>query len=257
LELYIDGKKVYYEDKGSGDVLLLLHGWGSSHKAFSPIIDELSKYMRVIAPDLLGFGSSDALDSPWRVDDYVSFTEKLLNMLNINKLSVLGHSYGGRIIIKLASKPNSSVEFDKIVLVNAAGLRSRRSLKTRFRQLCFKTGKAIYSLPIIRSIYPDAIEELRSRYGSSDYKNATPVMRQTLVNSVNEDLTPLLSRITQPTLLIWGDKDTATPLAHAKIMEKHIADSGLVVFENAGHFSFLDKPYEFMLVLKSFFDITR
>jgi pimeloyl-ACP methyl ester carboxylesterase len=82
-------------------------------------------------------------------------------------------------------------------------------------------------------------------------------MRQTLVNSVNEDLTPLLSRITQPTLLIWGDKDTATPLAHAKIMEKHIADSGLVVFENAGHFSFLDKPYEFMLVLKSFFDITR
>jgi pimeloyl-ACP methyl ester carboxylesterase len=256
LELLIDGKRVNYEDKGTGNVLLLLHGWGSSLQAFSPIISELSKYMRVVAVDLIGFGKSEVMDSPWRVDDYVEFIEKFVVSLNIDKLSILGHSYGGRIIIKLASKKYPVVRLQKIVLVNAAGIKSKRSLKAKIRLFGYKFGRTFYSLPIIKSIYPDAIEELRSRHGSADYKNATPVLRQTLVNSVNEDLSPLLSKISQPTLLIWGENDTATPLSHAKIMEKQIQNSGLVVFENAGHFSFVDKPYEFMLVLKSFFEIS-
>lgn len=256
LELLIDGKKVNYEDKGAGEVLLLLHGWGSNIQVFTPIINELSKSMRVIAVDLIGFGKSEVMDSPWRVDDYVEFIEKFLVSLNIDKLSILGHSYGGRIIIKLASKKYPVVRLQKIVLVNAAGIKSKRSLKAKIKLLGYKLGRAFYSFPIIKSIYPDAIEELRSRHGSADYKNATPVMRQTLVNSVNEDLTPHLQKISQPTLLIWGENDTATPISHAKTMEKQIADSGLVVFENAGHFSFIDKPYDFMLVLKSFFEIS-
>jgi pimeloyl-ACP methyl ester carboxylesterase len=80
-------------------------------------------------------------------------------------------------------------------------------------------------------------------------------MRECLVKAINEDLTPCLPSISCPTLLIWGENDTATPLEHAKTMEKLIPDAGLVVLKKAGHYSFLDQSYTFGKVLDSFLEI--
>ena len=93
--------------------------------------------------------------------------------------------------------------------------------------------------------------------GSEDYRNASPRMRECLVKTINEDLTSYLPSILCPTLLIWGENDTATPMGHAKIMEKLIPDAGLVVLKSAGHYSFLDQSYTFGRVLDSFLEIDK
>lgn len=90
-------------------------------------------------------------------------------------------------------------------------------------------------------MYPNFIENMRNKSGSADYNSATPIMRQILVNVVNEDLTPLLSNIKNETLLIWGDKDDATPIQDAYTMNKLIKNSGLITVKNAGHYSYLEQ----------------
>ena len=77
-------------------------------------------------------------------------------------------------------------------------------------------------------------------------------MRAVMSKSVNQDLKYAMPAIKAPTLLIWGENDTATPLADAKIMESLIPDAGLVSFPGCGHYSFLDNPYQFAAVLRSF-----
>jgi pimeloyl-ACP methyl ester carboxylesterase len=77
-------------------------------------------------------------------------------------------------------------------------------------------------------------------------------MRGTLSRVVNEDLRRFMPRITAPTLLIWGENDTATPLKDARTMERLIPDAGLVTFAGAGHYSFLERPAQFAAVLDSF-----
>ena len=129
----------------------------------------------------------------------------------------------------------------------------RSGYKLRVRM--YKLGKAILKSSLISKAFPQALNKLQKKFGSADYAAASPVMRGCLVKAVNEDLEPLLSGINAETLLIWGDKDTATPLSDAKKMEKQIKGSGLVVFSGAGHYSFLEQPYLFARVIKSFLNI--
>ena len=104
-------------------------------------------------------------------------------------------------------------------------------------------------------MFPDALENLRKRNGSADYNAASPIMRQTLVKVVNEDLTDLMPNVKAPTLLVWGTADDATPLSDALIMEKLMPEAGLVKFEGAGHYSFLERAPQFGRVLASFMNI--
>ena len=96
------------------------------------------------------------------------------------------------------------------------------------------------------------IDAMRAKRGSSDYAQASPKMRAIMSKVVNEDLAPLLPSVKAPTLLIWGENDTATPLADAKKMNRLLPDSGLVSFPGCGHYSFLDNPGQFAAVLSSF-----
>ena len=114
------------------------------------------------------------------------------------------------------------------------------------------TGRFL-SLPPLARRFPNAVENWRRRRGSADYSAASPIMRQTLVLAVNEDLTHCMKNIDVPTLLFWGEADDATPLSDAKRMEKRIPDAGLVVVRGGSHFSFLDDTLLFFRVLDSFF----
>ncbi|MDR1620942.1 MAG: alpha/beta hydrolase, partial [Synergistaceae bacterium] len=119
----------------------------------------------------------------------------------------------------------------------------------------YKCVKKILSFSAVERLFPGALEAWRRRIGSADYRDASPRMRECLVKTVNEDLTPLFSSIPHPTLLIWGENDRDTPLGDAKIMERLIPDAGLVTLKNAGHYSFLDQPFVFGRVLDSFLGI--
>lgn len=251
----IDGLRINYTDSGSGECILLLHGWGSNITLFNGITQQLSSKMRVVAPDMPGFGESDEPKTAWRVDDYVDFTGKFCAKLGISKAVLLGHSFGGRVIIKLVTRNDPAVQAEKLILTDSAGIMPKRSLKSKLSTKIYKAGRAVMSTKPMSAMFPDAVENMRNKRGSADYLAASPIMRQTLVNTVNEDLTELLPKIKQSTLLIWGDNDDATPLSDGQTMENLIPDSGLAVIKGAGHYSFLDDPYTYSRILASFLNI--
>jgi len=251
----VDNIRINYEQKGSGDLIVLLHGWGSNIKLFSNLIDLLSKKYTVVAMDMPGFGESQEPPSAWCVDDYVDFVIKFLADYDAKQVMLLGHSFGGRVIIKLNSRKDLPFTVSKVILVDSAGILPPKSNKKSWRTRKYKMGKAFLSTKIMRKIAPNALEKLRVKYGSADYVAASPLMRQVLVKVVNEDLEPLLPNIKCPTLLIWGVNDTATPLSDGEKMEKLIPDAGLVKLENAGHYSFLEQQFLFNRVMCSFMKI--
>lgn len=251
----IDGISVNYTDEGEGEVVLLLHGWGANITLYRGIIDTLKQTRRVIAPDMPGFGKTPEPPVPWCVDDYVDFVLKFIASFSIERLSVVVHSFGGRVFFKLNAREDLPFVIERAALIDSAGILPKKTLRQKFSLRLYKAGRAFMSTPVMHFLYPDAVEEMRRKRGSSDYNNATPLMRTTLVKVVNEDLEPLIHLVQCPTLLIWGDLDTATPIGDARRMEELIADAGLVVCEGAGHFSYAEQPAKANGALQAFFAI--
>lgn len=251
MRVNIEGIEINYIIEGSGEPVLVLHGWGASISAIRPIISILSGTHKVIAVDLPGFGDSEAPKEVFGSFHYADILKQLIDMLDLEKLSLIGHSFGGKLSIILATRYPELVE--KVVLIDSAGLIPRRTLKYHLKVKSFKIMKQLWKLMFFWQDEPERMESLYKKFGSDDYQNSSGVMRKILVRVVNENLKPILKDIKAPTLLIWGDKDDATPLYQAKIMEREIKGSGLVVFEGAGHFSYIDEYNRFSLVLKSFF----
>ncbi len=248
----VNGIRINYEQRGEGDLIVLLHGWGSNIKLFANLIDLLAKKYTVVAMDMPGFGESQEPPFAWEVSDYAQFVIDFLADCNVKEVMLLGHSFGGRVIIKLNSCTDLPFKITKVILVDSAGILPPKSNKKSLRTRYYKLGKAVLSTKLAQKIAPDALENFRKKMGSADYAAASPLMRQVLVKTVNEDLEPLLPNIKCPTLLVWGVNDTATPLSDGEKMEKLIPDAGLVKLENAGHYSFLEQQYTFNRVMSSF-----
>lgn len=254
MALIYDGK-IAYSQYGSGEKLLvILHGWGCNKEMFAPIADHLSKTYTVVVPDLCGFGESPEPPHPFSVDDYADIFIKFIASFGKSSVSLMGHSYGGRVIIKLFSKGTLPFKIERVMLVDAAGIKPKKSLGQKLSLICYKCGRRVLSLPPLKKLFPSVIENWRKKRGSADFNAASEIMKKTLVLAVNEDLTHLLGSITAPTLLFWGDKDDATPLSDAKIMEKRIPDAGLVVLKGGTHFSFLENTPYFLRVADSFLE---
>ena len=243
MNIEIGGVNANYRVQGEGEWLLLLHGWGADLRSFERIFKDLSAVRKVVAPDLPGFGLSGDPTGEWGVGDYAAWVVNFMDALGIDHAAVLGHSFGGRIAIKLASSPATAGRIDRLILTGSAGLRRKRSLFGRLRRKV---------LQFLSRLFP----ALRDRYGrlfaSRDYLAASPLLRKCLIRVVGEDLAPLLPRISQSTLLVWGARDTETPLADGEVMKSLIPDSRLRVFPDAGHFAFLNRPEEFSGLLKEF-----
>lgn len=246
----LEGLNLHYTDSGKGDkAVILMHGWGCNHTTLASIERvALSCGYRVINVDFPGFGSSEEPSDVWGVEQYTRQIEALVKDLDVAPPIMLGHSFGGRVGILYASR--NPVE--KLILVDAAGIKPRRTLKYYRKVYTFKAVKRIMYLFLGKEKAEQRLDARRAKAGSSDYANASPMMRRILSKVVNEDLSDRLSSINAPTLLIWGENDTATPLADAKKMEKLIPDAGLVSFPGCGHYSFLDNPGQFAAVLRSF-----
>lgn len=244
MNIEIGGVATNYRMRGDGDrSLLLLHGWGVDSRIFENLLEEFSASYRVIAPDLPGFGTSGDPTGVWGVDEYAAWVLKFMDALKIDRATVLGHSFGGRLAIRIASDPATSQRIDRLVLTGSAGLRRKRPLKGRIRGWLFRA---------LSRIFPKLREKFARKFASRDYLAASPLLRQCLIRVVNEDLAPLLSRIQQPTLLVWGKDDTETPVTDGYTMKKLIPDSRLEVLDGAGHFAFLNRPEEFTRLMKEF-----
>lgn len=255
-QLHTESATINYTESGnpSGAPVLLMHGWGCNNTTLASvraIMEALG--LHVFNIDFPGFGKSPEPDEVWGVERYTQAVEEFLDALAIENPVVLGHSFGGRVGILLSSRRNVR----KLLLVDAAGIRPRHSLKWYFKVYSFKAMKRIAPIIYGRQGAERRIEQARARKGSSDYASASPRMRAILSRCVNEDLRDRLPLIKAPTLLIWGENDTATPLRDAKLMERLIPDAGLVAFPGCGHYSFLDNPFGFKAVVNEFLKDTK
>ena len=244
----INGLNFHYTVQGNGSPIVLMHGWGCNSTTLASIEKVAVESHTVYNVDFPGFGSSQEPSEVWGVEKYTQLIEEFIKLENIENPILLGHSFGGRVGILYSSRN----QVKKLILVDAAGVKPRRSLKYYFKVYTYKMGKRLMPLIYGKDGAQKRIEEMRAKRGSSDYNNASPMMRAILSKVVNEDLKHCMPKIKAPTLLIWGENDTATPLRDAQIMEKLIPDAGLVSFPGCGHYSFLDNPIQFAAVLRSF-----
>jgi len=240
------------EDMNEGSpTLVLLHGWGRSLLALRPLGELLATRCRVVLLDLPGFGLSPLPEGAsndgggWGTFDYSERVKRYLDHAGISSAVLIGHSFGGRLSVQLASRYPDLAK--GLVLIGSHGLKRKR---TPIEDLKLK---AIRTLGSIAKKIDGAVgtrifaHYFAPRFGSADYK-AAGELRKTLVKTVNEDLSAEASSIKAPTLLLWGEDDTQTPLDLADSFRTLIKDSELHVFPNKGHEPFSDVGAHLMAV---------
>lgn len=228
-------------------VLLCLHGWGGSKESFTELRKALKDAdLAILTPDLPGFGSEPEPQRAWTTDDYADWVVGWLKRQRIaestnQRILLLGHSHGGRIAIKLAARLHDSsktlpiANIDHLFLCASAGIRHPRHFKRICGMMLAKTGRGFLSLPGLSLLQPLGKKFLYKLIRVHDYERASPVMRETLVKVSSEDLTPLLSSVTVPTDIFWGDQDRMTPVSDGRLMHNLIRGSALHAFHGVRH----------------------
>ena len=225
---------IHYKVSGHGTPIILLHGWGRDLSYFAKLQEYLAERFTVYALDLPGFGLSSEPAEVWSSVDYANLVRQFMRQLSIIQPILLGHSFGGKIVLNLAA--SNLVAVEKIILIGSSGIQLTRTLKIRAQVFGFKLLKFFGWLPIIKH----RIELYKHRFGSSDYQRVSGIMRKILVKAIHEDVKALLPCITVPTLLVWGEQDLETPLSAGRIMERAISHAQLKIITGSGHFPFLD-----------------
>ena len=231
----------YLKFGSSKDYIVFLHGWGADKNSFLWVKNYFENYSLVFV-DFPGFGESPEPQEPYNIFDYVCKLKDLLDEFDdLRSLTLVGHSFGGRVAIKFAFLFQNEYENFKVCLVDSAGLKPHRGLGYYFK---------VYKYKIYKKLFPNW--KALSKFGSQDYVKLSPIMKQTFVRVVNENSASYAKFISADTLIIWGSKDKETKPYMAKKLNKLIRNSKLVFIEGAGHFSFLDNPNEFVILLDTF-----
>ena len=238
MEIKIQDVNINYIQSGKGKDILLLHGWGQNIEMMKPVGDNFSDRFRITILDFPGFGKSEEPKEPWDIEKYSIMLEKFVKAVNIKKPIVIGHSFGGRVAIRYSARN----PIEKLVLFGSPCIRITENLS-----LTVKFLKKLKTLPGLNSFG----EYMKKYIGSRDYKAASPIMRQTLVDVVNEDLSKYAREIEEPTLLIWGENDTEAPLNDAKELEKIMIDAGLIVLPGT-HYAYLENLPQVISILNNF-----
>lgn len=242
----IENENFYYKTVGTGQPILVLHGWGSNSSKWENICEFLSlKGFKVFFFDLPGFGKNEKfLKKPWFLQNYCIFLENFTTILKLENFHLLGHSFGGAVAAKY-----STIHLDRVknlILVSASCLR-RSTFKKKMLGILSKIFKIFSFLPYYQS--------LRKRFYSaiqSDYPIGQKHLKETYLNIIKEDLTDKLPLINSKTLVIWGDKDKITPLKDGIFIAKKIPKSKMVILQNIGHAPYLQEPEKFTKTILDF-----
>jgi pimeloyl-ACP methyl ester carboxylesterase len=237
----IDGLRVHFRLRGAGEPLVLLHGWGQTSLSVAGIMPALEKRFRVLAPDLPGFGFSESPPAAWGSAEYAGVVASLIENAGFERADILGHSFGGKVAVALASSRPELVR--RLVVVAAPVVRLPPAAGVQSRARGYTVARKLAGLaPPLRD---RILGWARDRYGSEDYK-AAGELRSTFVKVVNEDWRTALKSLRSPLLLVYGERDPAVPLVVAREALAEAPSAELVVIEGAGHFPFLDDSDRFL-----------
>lgn len=265
MEIMFKGTKIYYEIIGSGEELFVfLHGWGANLDFMKNLMFSVGKDNSCLLIDFPPFGKSEEPLQSWSLSDYVDLTAKIIfeaqNQLQNNEKeqdiislenkkktqikavsAIFAHSFGGRVAIKGLAE--AKLESKRLILLSSAGIKPKFSLKTRLKISRYKFLKKIGS-------------KKAEKFGSSDYKILSPVMKQTFSKIVNEDLSLYCPKIKAKTLIIFGENDKETPPYMAKKLNKLIPNSKLYLIKGAGHFAYIQNAAQVVPIIYSFLKFT-
>ncbi len=228
MQISVQGKKIFYIQEGRGEPFLFVHGWGGSHTSLQKLSRFFSKQYTVYLIDLPGFGFSDKPDNTWGVSDYAELVKKFCESLKIKSPVYLGHSFGGSLGIYLSALYPKFIS--RLILCASAFKRKPVSSKT------VSLGKRIYqSVPFIKHTYQWARPLLYRLFFPGSDLLRHPDLESNFKKIVTEDLTPFVPRISVKTLILWGEKDTQTPVEWAYELKRLIPQSELKVYAQKKH----------------------
>lgn len=275
----LHGHRVSYRVAGdpTAPVLLLIHGITSSSATWDKVIPALAGHAYVIAPDLLGHGSSDKPRSDYSMGGFASLLRDLLEHLGYDSASVVGHSLGGGVAMQFAYQYHDRCE--RLVLVDSGGLGREVSWFLRAgtvpgaelvmpviaNRYVLGAGhvasRALSRLPL-PPLRPSAVEVLRGYTVLAE----SPA-RSAFVHTLRSVVEPGGQRVSatdklylaegRPTLIVWGALDTVIPVKHAHEAHEALPGSRLEVFEQSEHFPHMDEPARFARVLTDFLTSTQ
>lgn len=249
MQIVVDGLLTNYQQSGkAGSTIVLLHGWADSQKTFGLLADKLKVKNKVITLDLPGFGQTEAPKTVWGLSDYCKFISEFLTKINIDQVDLLvGHSNGGALAIKLVA--SGDIVPKKLVLLSSAGIRDREKVKKLGLKVVAKSGKiATFWLP--KSSKQKLQKKLYGTIGSDML--VAPELKETFKKTVSEDIQSDAKNLKLPTLIIYGDQDSATPVEYGKVFNELIDGSSLKVISGASHFAHHDNPEEVVDLIEGF-----
>jgi pimeloyl-ACP methyl ester carboxylesterase len=274
-QVSIHGHRLCYRRGGEGPVLLLLHGIGDSSRTWIPAMRLLQRSYTVLAPDLPGHGSSSNPLGDYSLGSHASSMRDLLHLLSIERVTVVGQSFGGGVAMQFAYQFPSQCE--RLVLVDAGGLGREVNWILRLATVpaaeyvmpvLFPDFVGRWGEPVVRFLRDRGIWNARAAEAWRSYCSLTdPGNRAAFVRTARAVIDPggqsvcavnclyLVGRM--PTLIVWGDQDKIIPLVHACQAHEVIPDSRLEVIQGAGHAPHVDDPVRFTRILEDFLSTTE
>lgn len=234
MQIIIDDLLTNYQIFGEkSQKLLILPGWQRNTIEWQNCAQTLADRYQVILLDLPGFGITQKPKTDWDIFHYAEFVKHFLEKIRIKNSIIIGHSFGGRIGIILASHGDL---VDKLILVDSAGI-ERKNWLLKLKVVLAKILKPIIPKKIVSKL-------LRGDYAESGE------MKEIFKKVINHDLVDLLSKIRIPAVIIWGEFDRILPITYAKILHTQIKNSKLRIIWGAAHDPHLEKPAQFVEILK-------
>lgn len=231
MQVIVQSLLTHYEMYGSGKTIVIVHGWGDSMKTWHRFATDLSHGYNVVLLDLPGFGGSQAPSYDWGIGDYAEHLAAFLKKLHLKPYAIIGHSNGGAIAIK--GLAHGMFSLNKLVLLASAGIRNTDATRKTALKITAKVAKvALVAIP------KSAREKLKRRaYGAigSDLYVADHLMG-TFKKVVGEDIRTDATKITSPTLLLYGSADKATPTVFGTLLAEAISTSTFEIIDGADHF---------------------
>ncbi|MGI9125094.1 MAG: alpha/beta fold hydrolase [Mycobacterium sp.] len=273
----IHGYRRAFRIAGSGPALLLIHGIGDNSTAWEPVHARLARRFTVIAPDLLGHGQSDKPRADYSVAAYANGMRDLLSVLDIEKVTVVGHSLGGGVAMQFAYQFPQLVE--RLILVGAGGVTKDVNVALRFASLPIGgEALALLRLPLVLPTLQTVGQILGTVIGSTgigrDIPNALRILADLPEPTASAAFTRTLRAVVDwrgqvvtmldrcyltesvPVQLIWGEQDVVIPVSHAHMAHAAMPGSRLDIFSESGHFPFHDDPGRFVRLVEEFIDST-
>lgn len=226
-------------------MVLILHGWGDSSSGWQSFGKKLAKKYEVILLDLPGFGGSASPQMAWGLTDYANFVRDFLIKLGVQAYAVIGHSNGGAIAVRGIGQ--GIFQTDRLVLVASAGIRGTNSNKALY--VATKVGKVLSS-PLPKGIRSNLRAKLYQKAGSDLL--VAEHMQDTFKRIVRDDVRDDAAYISTPTLLVYGELDTATPVALGRQLHDSIEGSCFEQLAGVGHFVQLEAEVKLLDSVEEF-----